>query len=115
MDATDRSPAPSSVRRPSSRRPDEPIRIVSESPPISVEDVADAAAARSALFARETANGVAVVDGMGARLYVRRGALVIDDGLAEDRRTRVFDKATHGLSRVVVCASTGTWTLEALH
>jgi CRISPR-associated endonuclease Cas1 len=79
-------------------------------------DAADASELRTAAFARNTsADGICVVDGMGVRLYVERGALVIEDGMGEDRRNRRFDKATHGLQRVVVCAATGNWTIDALH
>jgi len=90
-------------------------RIVYESPPLRSEDVADSAEARQRTFARDTsAAGVCVVDGMGLRLTVDRGALVVEDGMGDHRRTRRFDKATHGLSRLVVLGSTGCVTLDAL-
>jgi CRISPR-associated endonuclease Cas1 len=90
-------------------------RVVYESSPISPEDVAEGAEARQRTFARDTsAAGVCVIDGMGLRLTVDRGALVVEDGMGEHRRTRRFDKATHGLSRLVVLGTTGCVTLDAL-
>ena len=52
---------------------------------------------------------------MGARISVSRGALVVSDGMGGFRRERRFDKATHGLRRVVLLASTGLVTIDALH
>jgi CRISPR-associated protein Cas1 len=51
---------------------------------------------------------------MGLRVFVDRGALVAEDGLGNHRRVRRFDKATHGLSRLVAIATTGSVTLKAL-
>lgn len=91
------------------------IHLVYESPPLSPEDVTDGAEARQRTYARDTsAAGVCVVDGMGLRLTVDRGALVVEDGIGAQRRTRRFDKATHGLSRLVVLGTTGCVTLDAL-
>ncbi|MGA9077460.1 MAG: CRISPR-associated endonuclease Cas1 [Acidimicrobiales bacterium] len=82
---------------------------------VTREEVAERAAAIATTYRRPTVNGVCVADGFGARVTVERGALVIADGIGEDRRTRRFDKATHGLSRIVVMASSeGFVTLEAL-
>jgi CRISPR-associated endonuclease Cas1 len=58
---------------------------------------------------------VCVADGIGLRLSVERGALVITDGIGDHCRTRHFDKATHGLRRVVVMGTTGTVSIDALH
>jgi CRISPR/Cas system-associated endonuclease Cas1 len=52
---------------------------------------------------------------MGLRLSVERGALVVTDGIADHCRTRRFDKATHGLRRVVIMGTTGTVSIDALH
>jgi CRISPR-associated endonuclease Cas1 len=83
---------------------------------ISPEDVADTLSTISATYARDTSRaGVCVVDGLGARVSVNRGALTVSDGLGEHRRERRFDKATHGLRRVVLLASTGLVTIDALH
>jgi CRISPR-associated endonuclease Cas1 len=51
---------------------------------------------------------------MGVRLTVDRGALVVHDGMGPHRRTRRFEKATHGLRRVVLIGTTGLVTLDAL-
>jgi CRISPR-associated endonuclease Cas1 len=90
-------------------------RIIYEAPPLSVEEAADGAGARRRTFARDTSSaGVCVADGMGLRLTVDRGALLVEDGMGEHRRSRRFDRATHGLSRLVVLGNTGCITLDAL-
>ena len=90
-------------------------RIVTKSPTLSFEDVADITAALIATYSRDTsAAGVVVCDGMGARLSIERGALVVSDGMGPHRRERRFDKATHGLIRVVMLATTGSVSIEAL-
>jgi CRISPR-associated endonuclease Cas1 len=66
-------------------------------------------------FARDTPNpAVCVADGFGVRVAVDRGRLVVADGLGGHRRERRYSRATHGLSRLVVLASTGSVGLEAL-
>jgi len=83
---------------------------------ISPEDVAGTISTISATYARDTSRaGICVVDGMGSRVSVSRGALIVSDGVGEYRRERRFDKATHGLRRVVLLASTGLVTIDALH
>jgi CRISPR-associated endonuclease Cas1 len=79
------------------------------------EDVADLTAARAATFARDTsAAGVCVADGH-VRIFTRRGALVIQDGAGEFVRERMFDRATHGLSRLVALSpEAGYLSFEAL-
>jgi CRISPR-associated endonuclease Cas1 len=83
---------------------------------ISPDDVADRIAAIQDTYARDaTSAGVCVADGFGVRVTIERGALVVADGIGEHRRTRRFDKATHGLSRIVVVSSSeGFVTFEAL-
>ena len=109
----DKTEATSVVASPTETRP---ARASHESLSISPEDVADTLSTIEATYARDTSlAGVCVVDGMGARLSVERGALVVSDGMGEHRRERRFDKATHGLRRVVLLASTGMVTLDALH
>ncbi len=72
-------------------------------------DIAESVAAIRETYSRGTsAAGVCVADGMGLRLSVERGALVVTDGIGDHCRTRRFDKATHGLRRVVVMGTTGT-------
>ena len=90
------------------------VRARYESPPLSEEDIADVGGALRDTYARDTVAGVCVVDGMGLGLSVNRGALVVEDGIGPHRRTRRFDKATHGLGRLVVIGSTGHVTLDAL-
>lgn len=91
-------------------------RVIYQSPPLTHDDVADTTAALAITYSRDTsATGVCVADGMGLRVHVERGALVVEDGMGEHRRIRRFDKATHGLRRLVVIGSTGFWTLDALH
>jgi CRISPR-associated endonuclease Cas1 len=90
--------------------------VVYESPSLTSEEVADTAEALRSTYARRaSAAGVVVVDGMGLRLYVKSGALVVEDGMGEHRRVRRFDKATHGMSRLVVLATTGSLSLDALN
>jgi CRISPR-associated endonuclease Cas1 len=51
---------------------------------------------------------------MGLRISVDRSALVVEDGMGDQRRARRFDRATHGLSRLVVLGTTGNVSLDAL-
>jgi CRISPR-associated endonuclease Cas1 len=91
-------------------------RIVYESPPLAPEDVADTTAALVATYARDTsAAGICVADGMGLRLAVERGALIVEDGMGPHRRHRRFEKATHGLRRLVILGPTGSVSLDTLH
>jgi CRISPR-associated protein Cas1 len=57
--------------------------------------------------------GVCVASGYGIKIQVRRGHLLVEDGLGRDRRSRSFSRATHGISRLVVIGSDGFITLEA--
>lgn len=79
-----------------------------------VDSVSERMAALADTFARSTRNGVCVVDGFGVKVRVERGALEVSDGIGEHRRVRGFDKATHGLSRLVVLNADGFVTFEAL-
>ncbi len=82
---------------------------------IAPEQIVESAERIERTYRRPTLNGVCVTDGFGVRVTVERGALVVADGIGQHRRTRRFDKATHGLSRIVVVASSeGFVTLEAL-
>lgn len=62
----------------------------------------------------EPRNRVCVADGYGIKLHVRNGHLVIEDGVGRNRRTRRFHKATAKLDRVVLTATSGYVTLEAI-
>ena len=66
------------------------------------------------LFSRDPENpGICVVDGYGAEVTTRSGRLVVRDGIGSQRRQRVYARANHGLSRLVVLAGTGYVTFEA--
>ncbi|HEU5215282.1 MAG TPA: CRISPR-associated endonuclease Cas1 [Gaiellaceae bacterium] len=58
--------------------------------------------------------GVRVASGFGIKVFVQRGHLVVEDGLGRDRRRRVFNRATHGIARLVVIGSDGFISLEAV-
>jgi CRISPR-associated endonuclease Cas1 len=64
---------------------------------------------------RTRRNGVVYcASGYGIRVRVERGHLVVDDGIGADRRVARFNRATSGLRRLVVVASTGYVSFEAL-
>lgn len=60
------------------------------------------------------AGAVCVVQGYASRLFVERGVLVVRDGIGRAPRERVFGRATHGLTRLVLLGSSGTLSLAAL-
>ncbi len=98
-----------------SARPRQPT-TESEPRKLTVTDIAESVAAIRDTYSRDTsAAGVCVADGMGLRVSVERGALVVTDGIGDHCRTRRFDKATHRLSRLVVMGTTGTFSIDALH
>jgi CRISPR-associated endonuclease Cas1 len=82
-------------------------------------DATDPALAESAselTFSRDAVNSaICVVDGFGIKVSTSSGRLVVSDGIGRHRRVRRFDKATHGLSRLVVLGATGMVTLDALN
>jgi len=83
---------------------------------LSAEDVVYIVDSLQATYGRDTSSaGIVVADGMGLRLSVQRGGLVVEDGMGEHRRTRRFDRATHGMSRLVLLGTTGFVSLEALN
>jgi CRISPR-associated endonuclease Cas1 len=66
------------------------------------------------LFAdRDDRPAIAVVDGHGVRLSVNRGQLRALDGVADAARLRSWSRASHGLARVAVIASTGDISIPA--
>ncbi len=82
---------------------------------IGVEIVADVTADLGRAFSRDAADRrVVVVDGCGARVAMRHGHLVIDDGVGRHRRTRRYNRATGDLRRIVILAKDGYVTLDAL-
>jgi CRISPR-associated endonuclease Cas1 len=91
-------------------------RVIYESLPIPADDVVDTSATLADTFSRDTSDaGICVADGMGLRIQIARGGLAVEDGVGPHRRTRRFDKATHGLRRLVISGSTGNVSLDALH
>jgi CRISPR-associated endonuclease Cas1 len=91
------------------------VRLLYESPPLDAADLADTVQANTSTFARDTsAAGVCVADGMGLSIRVDRSALVVEDGMGPHRRARRFDRATHGLRRLVILGSTGNVSIDAL-
>jgi CRISPR-associated endonuclease Cas1 len=81
---------------------------------LTPEDIADSTAALAETYSRPDTAGVCVVDGFGCRIVVERGALEVHDGVGPHRRTRRYDRATHGLSRLVVLNAAGIISLDAL-
>jgi len=63
---------------------------------------------------RPDSEGVAIIDGYGVRIVVERGALDVHDGIRPHRRTRRYDKASHGLHRVVILNAAGIVSFDAL-
>jgi CRISPR-associated endonuclease Cas1 len=65
-------------------------------------------------YSRSDLAGVCVADGFGVRVVVERGALEVHDGVGPHRRTRRYDRATHGLRRLVILNAAGMVSLDAL-
>jgi len=59
-------------------------------------------------------NGVLALRGYGLRIAVERGHLVVEDGIAADRRRGRFSRIGSDLRRLVVLGHTGSVTLDAL-
>lgn len=78
------------------------------------EDVRARLAAIEETYRRADLAGVCVVDGFGCKVVVERGGLEVSDGIGEQRRVRRYEKATHGLSRVVVLNAAGIVSFEAV-
>ncbi len=57
---------------------------------------------------------VLVADGYGVRVHVRRGQLMIEDGLGTQRRCRELARVERDVRRLVILADTGALTLEAV-
>jgi len=55
-----------------------------------------------------------VVDGYGVRLSVRRGRLVIEDGMGAHRHRHELSRIERTIRRIVILTDTGTITLEAI-
>lgn len=59
-------------------------------------------------------SGVITLFGYGTVVKVNRGHLIVEDGIAKDRRQARFPKVGHGLRRLVVIGSDGMVSLSAL-
>src|SRR5262249_37453327 len=59
-------------------------------------------------------HGVVTLSGYGINVRVERGHLLIEDGIASDRRQVRFPRVAHGLRRLVVIGSDGLVSLSAL-
>ena len=59
-------------------------------------------------------SGVLVLNGYGIQVQVSAGHLLLNDGIADERRTIRLPKVGHGLRRLVIIGSDGFITLEAL-
>jgi CRISPR-associated protein Cas1 len=71
-------------------------------------------AAIAETYRRPDLGGVCVADGFGVRVVVERGALEVHDGVGPHRRTRRYDRATHGLRRLVILDAAGIISLDAV-
>jgi CRISPR-associated endonuclease Cas1 len=64
---------------------------------------------------RRRRNGIVhYATGYGVRVHVSRSHLIIEDGIGAGRRTTRFNRATGGLSRLVLAGSTGYISVEAV-
>jgi CRISPR-associated endonuclease Cas1 len=81
---------------------------------LTSEDVTDSMSALAEIYSRPDAAGVCVADGFGVRVVVGRGALEVHDGVGPHRRSRRYDRATHGLRRLVILNAAGIVSLDAL-
>jgi len=59
-------------------------------------------------------SGVLVLNGYGIRVQVNAGHLLLQDGIADERRTMRLPRVSHGLKRLVMIGNDGFITFEAL-
>jgi CRISPR-associated endonuclease Cas1 len=59
-------------------------------------------------------NGVVTLFGYGIRAQVRRGHLILEDGIGPDRRKARLPRVAHGLRRLVVIGADGMISFSAL-
>src|SRR5512146_355483 len=59
-------------------------------------------------------DGVLAVSGYGLRLTVERGHLVVEDGVADERRRLRFSRLDRELKRVAIIGHAGTISLDAI-
>jgi CRISPR-associated endonuclease Cas1 len=69
---------------------------------------------RSSSASESASPAVCVADGYGITVNVRRGRLVVRDGIGRQRRERIYPRVRPGISRLVVVGRAGTVTLEAI-
>jgi hypothetical protein len=81
---------------------------------LAPDEVTDSMSALAATYSRSDLAGVCVADGFGVRVVVERGALEVHDGVGPHRRSRRYDRATHGLRRLVILNGAGVVSLDAL-
>jgi len=93
-----------------------PVGTITPQPTLVLtpEDVADSTATLAETYARSDLAGVCVADGFGVRVVVDRGALEVHDGVGPHRRSRRYDRATHGLRRLVILNAAGMVSLDAM-
>lgn len=58
--------------------------------------------------------GIHIATGYGIHIAVERGHLIVEDGIADERRRARFNRATSGIKRLVVIGHSGSVTLDAL-
>jgi CRISPR-associated endonuclease Cas1 len=88
------------------------VRIVSDGPALTPDDVADRMGAIAKTYGTDGDRRVVVADGFGVRVVVEHGALVLADGVGEHRRERRFGKVA-APERLVV-AGEGIISTQAL-
>jgi CRISPR-associated endonuclease Cas1 len=59
-------------------------------------------------------SGVLVLSGYGVRIQMQAGHLLLQDGIADERRTIRLPRVNHGLKRLVMIGSDGFVTIQAL-
>src|SRR3974390_506371 len=59
-------------------------------------------------------HGVVTLSGYGIRVQVQRGHLLLEDGIAADRRHARIPRVGHGLKRLVIIGSDGIVSLAAI-
>jgi CRISPR-associated endonuclease Cas1 len=59
-------------------------------------------------------HGIVTLFGYGVRVQVNSGHLILQDGIADERRTMRLPRVNHGLKRLVIIGSDGFITFEAL-
>lgn len=61
-----------------------------------------------------TADGVLLLSGYGLRLSVNRGHLVMEDGIADERRTQRLSRIDRTVKRLVILGEAGSVSLDAI-